>query len=75
MDRIYAEWRGGAHKNAWLTVLRQLEEAADPVAELRWLYDRAMPGTGPLRERYSRTMTTTIRMMPAKPSQGTWRSS
>jgi hypothetical protein len=47
VDRIYAEWRGGARKNAWLTVLRQLEDAEDPVAELRWLYDRVMPWPDP----------------------------
>lgn len=40
IDRIYAEWRGGARRNAWLTVLKQLEDAEDPVAELRFLYDR-----------------------------------
>jgi hypothetical protein len=40
VDRIYAEWRGGAHRNAWLTVLKQLESVEDPVAELRWLYER-----------------------------------
>jgi hypothetical protein len=40
VDRIYAEWRGGAHKTAWLTVLEQVEAAEDPVAELRFLYDR-----------------------------------
>ena len=40
VDRIYAEWRGGAHRNAWFTVLKQVEAAEDPVAELRFLYDR-----------------------------------
>lgn len=43
VDRIYAEWRGGAHRNAWLTVLKQLESAEDPVAELGWLYQRIAP--------------------------------
>jgi hypothetical protein len=47
VDRIYAEWRGGAHKNAWLTVLKQLEGAKDPVAELRWLYDRILQWPDP----------------------------
>lgn len=40
VDRIYAEWRGGAHRNAWFTVLKQVEAAEDPVAELGFLYDR-----------------------------------
>ena len=47
VDRIYAEWRGGAHRNAWLTVLKQLESSEDPVAELRWLYDRIAPWPDP----------------------------
>lgn len=40
IDRIYGEWRSGAHKNAWQTLLRAVEEASDPIAELRWLYER-----------------------------------
>jgi hypothetical protein len=41
IDRIYAEWRGGAHANAWQTILTQVAQSADEVAELRWLYRRA----------------------------------
>ena len=41
IDRIYAEWRGGAHANAWKTVLAIVGESADQMAELRWLYQRA----------------------------------
>jgi hypothetical protein len=41
IDRIYAEWRGGAHANAWNTVLGLVGKSSDPVAELRWLYQRA----------------------------------
>lgn len=41
MDRIYAEWRGGAHANAWQTVLTLVGQGADEIAELRWLYRRA----------------------------------
>jgi len=41
MDRIYAEWRGGAHANAWKTVLSLVEKSSDQITELRWLYRRA----------------------------------
>ena len=41
IDRIYAEWRGGAHANAWNTVLGLVGQSSDPIAELRWLYQRA----------------------------------
>lgn len=39
-DRLYAEWRGGAHRNAWQTVTVHLQQSADPLTELRWLYER-----------------------------------
>ena len=41
IDRIYAEWRGGAHANAWQTVLGLVSNSSDPIAELRWLHQRA----------------------------------
>jgi hypothetical protein len=41
IDRIYAEWRGGAHANAWNTVLGLVGKSSDPIVELRWLYQRA----------------------------------
>jgi hypothetical protein len=41
IDRIYAEWRGGAHANAWNSVLALVGKSSDPIAELRWLYQRA----------------------------------
>ena len=41
IDRIYAEWRGGSHKNAWQSVTSHLAESVDPLAELCWLYERA----------------------------------
>jgi hypothetical protein len=41
VDRIYAEWRGGAHANAWKTVLALVSQGKDEMAELRWLYRRA----------------------------------
>ena len=41
IDRIYAEWRGGAHANAWNTVLGLVGKSSDPMGELRWLYQRA----------------------------------
>jgi hypothetical protein len=41
LDRIYAEWRGGAHRNAWDSVMAHLAQCADPLFELNWLYMRA----------------------------------
>ena len=41
IDRIYAEWRGGAHANAWNSVLGLVGKSSDPIAELRWMYQRA----------------------------------
>ena len=41
IDRIYAEWRGGAHANAWKTVLALVDKSSDPIVELRWLHQRA----------------------------------
>lgn len=41
IDRIYAEWRGGAHANAWKTVMALVNQSGDQVAELRWLEQRA----------------------------------
>jgi len=41
IDRIYAEWRGGAHANAWKTVLTLVGQSKDELAELRWLQRRA----------------------------------
>jgi hypothetical protein len=40
IDRIYGEWRSGAQKNAWQTVMREAEESGDPIAELRWILER-----------------------------------
>ena len=40
-DRIYAEWRGGAHANAWQTVQALVGQSQDEMVELRWLYQRA----------------------------------
>jgi len=41
IDRIYAEWRGGAHANAWKSVLALVDQSSDQIVELRWLYQRA----------------------------------
>lgn len=40
VDEIYGQWRGGAHKNAWQTVLEHLQSHSEPIAELHWLYQR-----------------------------------
>ena len=41
MDRIYAEWRGGAHANAWQSAMSIVDKGSDQLVELRWLYQRA----------------------------------
>ena len=40
IDRIYGEWRSGAQKNAWQTLMREAEESGDPIGELRWVLER-----------------------------------
>ena len=40
IDSIYGEWRSGAQKNAWETLMREVESSADPLDELRWMYER-----------------------------------
>jgi hypothetical protein len=40
IDRIYGEWRSGAQKNAWQTLMREVEESGDPIAELHWMLER-----------------------------------
>jgi hypothetical protein len=57
IDRIYAEWRGGAHGNAWNSVLGLVGKSSDPVAELRWLYERtAQWPDGRLADRLAREL-------------------
>ncbi|HEV8332492.1 MAG TPA: hypothetical protein VGQ22_13790 [Steroidobacteraceae bacterium] len=57
IDRIYAEWRGGAHANAWKTVLALVSQSKDEIAELRWLYQRASQWPdGRLAERLAREL-------------------
>jgi hypothetical protein len=40
IDSIYGEWRSGAQKNAWQTLMREVEESGDPLQELRWMNER-----------------------------------
>jgi hypothetical protein len=55
IDRIYAEWRGGAHANAWKSTLALVSGSKDELAELRWLYQRASQWPDPrLAERLAR---------------------
>lgn len=57
IDRIYAEWRGGAHANAWKTVLTLVDESKDEMTELRWLYQRvARWPDGRLADRLAREL-------------------
>lgn len=48
VDRIYAQWRGGAHVNAWQSIGKHLEQSTDPLAESRWLYERIARWPDPL---------------------------
>lgn len=41
IDRIFAEWRGGAYGNAWRTIEAHLQSSPRPSDELRQLFDRA----------------------------------
>jgi hypothetical protein len=41
LDRIYAQWRGGSHRNALETVAVELASSSDPLSELQWLYQQA----------------------------------
>lgn len=41
IDRIFAEWRGGAHGNAWRTIQAHLQQSPRPGDELRDLFERA----------------------------------
>jgi hypothetical protein len=41
IDRIFAEWRGGAYGNAWRTIDAHLQASARPSDELRDLFQRA----------------------------------
>ena len=38
VDRIYAEWRGGSHVTACITVTELLRQSTAPGDELEWLY-------------------------------------
>ena len=40
IDSIYGSWRSGAQKNAWQTLMREVEESGDPLEELRWIQER-----------------------------------
>ncbi|MFC4311402.1 hypothetical protein ACFPN2_20045 [Steroidobacter flavus] len=41
IDRIFAEWRGGAYGNAWRTIEKHLSSSARPGDELQTLFQRA----------------------------------
>ncbi|HEY0686514.1 MAG TPA: hypothetical protein VGD45_29515 [Steroidobacter sp.] len=41
IDRIFAEWRGGAYGNAWRTIEKHLNDSPRPSDELRDLFERA----------------------------------
>lgn len=41
IDRIFAEWRGGAYGNAWRTIEKHLSSSARPNDELQVLFQRA----------------------------------
>jgi len=41
MDRVFAEWRGGAVNNAWRTIEQHVSASQDQTGELAWLHERA----------------------------------
>jgi hypothetical protein len=41
IDRIFAEWRGGAYGNAWRTIETHLNNSPRPSEELKYLFQRA----------------------------------
>lgn len=41
IDRIFAEWRGGAYGNAWRTIEAHLQQSERPSEDLRALFARA----------------------------------
>lgn len=41
IDRIFAEWRGGAYGNAWRTIEKHLASSPRPSEELQVLFQRA----------------------------------
>ncbi len=41
IDRIFAEWRGGAYGNAWRTIEKPLSSSPRPGDELQILFQRA----------------------------------
>ena len=47
MQRVFAEWRGGALSNAWHTIEGQLQHSADRADDLRWMFDRAAQWSDP----------------------------
>jgi len=41
IDRVFAEWRGGAYGNAWRTIEKHLSSSSRPSEELQLLFQRA----------------------------------
>nr|WP_298719664.1 hypothetical protein [uncultured Steroidobacter sp.] len=41
IDRIFAEWRGGAYGNAWRTIEKHLSSSSRPGEQLQMLFQRA----------------------------------
>lgn len=48
LDLIYGAWRANAREQAWKLVLERIEHHADPLRELRWLYDHSGGWQSPL---------------------------
>ncbi len=57
LDTIYGEWRGRAPENAWRNLVEYVEQSADPLEEMRWLYGRIAGWDRPqLANRIARVM-------------------
>jgi hypothetical protein len=48
LDLVYGAWRANARDQAWKLVLERIEHHADPLPELRWLYERSTAWQSPL---------------------------
>jgi len=70
IDRIYGEWRSGAQKNAWQTLMREVQDSGDALVELRWMLERIAKWDEPrlMNRNRAGTRTATDRRFPLRRS-------